>query len=160
MSLGLVGAVLASAVLVSTSGADVALADGGRTAAEVADEIVAVQERADEVAAEWVQRDADAADLRGEMSQAEQAVARAVVATQAIEGILAQAAIDRFTGVVAPSFLLFSDEVMAGVQRNVLAKVAANSGNEDLDSYRDAQADLKRRQEELLGLQADGHSMT
>jgi murein DD-endopeptidase MepM/ murein hydrolase activator NlpD len=138
----------------STGLAPHASAESGQTAGQVADQIVAVQAQADEVAAQWVQRDGDAKQLATDVAAAIQAVSNATATTQTMGETLTKMAVDRYTGSIGSSFLSFSTEVMAEVEKSVLSRVAANSGADDLDAFRSAEADLRVKQQQLQILQA------
>ncbi|MEO5900472.1 MAG: peptidoglycan DD-metalloendopeptidase family protein [Ilumatobacteraceae bacterium] len=134
-----------------------ASAESGQTAAQVADEIVAVQAQADDVAAQWVQRDADAKDLAVQVDAATQAVAQATATTQAMGQTLTKLAIDRYTGTTGGSFLPFSDEVMTDLQMAALSGFASNSGAADLDAFQAAETDLRDKQQTLGNVQAQNN---
>ncbi|MEO6157127.1 MAG: hypothetical protein ABIQ39_05800, partial [Ilumatobacteraceae bacterium] len=96
----LIRLIVAVVVALSSVPATGVSAESGQTADQVADQIVAVQAQADDVAAQWVDRDADAKRLAIEVDAATQAVKAAAATTKAMSATLTKLAVDRYTSAI------------------------------------------------------------
>ncbi|MEO5723802.1 MAG: hypothetical protein ABIQ39_01550, partial [Ilumatobacteraceae bacterium] len=120
-----------------------------QTAAQIADQIVALQARADSVAAEWARHDTEATQFTIDIAAAQQSVDAAGATSAAMEAALGKVAVDRYTGAMQPEIIPFSADVMPRVEMAALSELAFNSGLINLDGLRLAHADLSRKKRSL-----------
>lgn len=123
-------------------------ADNGQTADQVADQIIAVQAKADAAAGQWTNLDDDARDIATQVDATQAQVDAAATTYNTMESMLAEIAMNKYTGAL-PQFIPFTDSLMHDVETDALTGFALGTGAVDLDQFGAAQRDLARKQAQL-----------
>jgi murein DD-endopeptidase MepM/ murein hydrolase activator NlpD len=129
-------------------------AGGTPSPGDVADQILALQDKADAAAAQWTDLDDESRDIADQVTAMQQSVDAATATTGALQATLAQIAMDKYTGALPQVGLPFTGSLMADVQTDALTEFALGTGAVDLDQFAAAQRDLARKQQDLARLQA------
>ncbi len=128
-------------------------AGNGLTSDQVADQIIAVQDDADAVAAKLADLDAESQDLAAQIATTQVDVDAAQARYDQLQQDLQAIALSKYTGAIPQSNLPFSGSIMNDVQTDALAGFALGSGQVDLGEVGAAQRDLDRKQQQLASLQ-------
>ena len=147
---GLAIAVLCSSALLSGH----AGAANGLSADQVADQILEVQEDADDAAGRLAELDDEANDLADQVAATQQDVDATSARYAEMEDDLATIALNKYTGALEHSNLPFAGgPIMDEVQTGQLAQFALGAGEVDLGELGAVRRDLDRQRTKLAGLQ-------
>ena len=146
-------ALVVAALTSSIIGGGHAGAGNGLTSDQVADQIIAVQDDADAVAAKLADLDAESQDLAAQIATTQVDVDAAQARYDQLQQDLQAIALSKYTGAIPQSNLPFSGSIMNDVQTDALTGFALGSGQVDLGDVGAAQRDLDREQQHLATLQ-------